>query len=61
MLKVPLPFLKTSDPITTLRPPDLVALEEIGDVVKIRSFDTVEIRFRRGTFLVPINHISKVD
>ena len=61
LLKVPLPFLKTCDPMPMLRPPDLVALEEIGDVVRIRSFDTVEVRFRRGTFLIPITHISKQD
>ncbi len=60
-LKVPLSFLKTSDPMPMLRPPDLVALEEIGDVVGLRSYDIIEVKFRRGTFLIPINHLAKVD
>jgi len=60
-LKVPLAFLKSSDPMPMLRPPDLVALEEIGSVVGIRTFDTLEVQFRRGTFLIPINHLKKAN
>ncbi len=57
-LKVPLPYLKSSDPMPMLRPPDLVSLEEFGDVIAIKSFDVVEVRFRRGSFLIPTVHLQ---
>ena len=59
-LITPLPFLKTSDNMPMLRPPDLVAIDEIGEVLSIKSPDTVEIRFRRGSFLIDIDKIQKV-
>ncbi len=58
-LSVPLPYLKTADPMPMLRPPDLVALNEIGEVVGLRSLDLLEVRFRRGTFLIPVERIAK--
>ena len=59
-LITPLPFLKTSDNMPMLRPPDLVAIDEVGEVLSIKSPDTVEIRFRRGSFLIDIDKIQKV-
>ena len=59
-LITPLPFLKTSDNMPMLRPPDLVAIDEEGEVLSIKSPDTVEIRFRRGSFLIDIDKIQKV-
>ena len=59
-LKMPLPYLKTADNMPMLRPPDLVAIDEIGEIISIRSPDTVEIKFRRGAFLIDINKIEKV-
>tara|TARA_Y100000589_G_C26666359_1_gene432035 strand:+ start:246 stop:455 length:210 start_codon:yes stop_codon:yes gene_type:complete len=59
-LIMPLPFLKTSDNMPMLRPPDLVAIDEIGEVLSIKSPETVEIKFRRGSFLVDIDKIEKV-
>ena len=59
-LITPLPFLKTSDNMPLLRPPDLVAIDEVGEVLSIKSPDTVEIRFRRGSFLIDIDKIQKV-
>ena len=56
-LKMPLPYLKTSDPMPMLRPPELVSLDELGFVVGFRSVDTVEVRFRRGSFLIPLSHL----
>ncbi len=56
-LKMPLPFLKTSDPMPMLRPSELVSLEELGVVVGLRPVDIVEVRFRRGTFLIPIENL----
>ena len=59
-LITPLPFLKTADNMPMLRPPDLVAIDEVGEVLSIKSPDTVEIRFRRGSFLIDIDKIQKV-
>ncbi len=59
-LIVPLPYLKTSDNMPMLRPPDLVAIDEIGEVVSIKSQETVEIKFRRGSFLIDIDKIEKI-
>ena len=59
-LIVPVSYLKTSDNMPMLRPPDLVAIDEIGEVLSIKSPDTVEVKFRRGCFLMDINKIKKV-
>ncbi len=59
-LKVPLPYLKTADPMPMLRPPDLVSPEETGEIVGLKNVDTVKVRFRRGVFIVPIDHLSRV-
>ena len=52
-LQVPLPYLKTADSISMLRPPDLVSLDEIGIIIGIRPNDLLEVKFRRGNFLIP--------
>ena len=59
-LTMPLPYLKTSDNMPMLRPPDLVAIDEIGEIISIKSPDTAEIKFRRGTFLIDIDKIEKI-
>ena len=59
-LIMPLSYLKTSDNMPMLRPPDLVAINEIGQIISIRSPDTVEIKFRRGSFLIDITKIEKI-
>lgn len=59
-LTVPLSYLKTSDNMPMLRPPDLVAIEEVGEIISIKSPDTVEIKFRRGSFLIDTDKIEKV-
>ena len=58
-LKAPLPYLKTADPMPMLRPADLVSSEEIGEIVGLNGVETVKVRFRRGTFIIPIEHLSK--
>ena len=60
-LLAPLPYLKTSENMPMLRPPDLVAIDEIGEVLSLKSPDTVEVKFRRGKFLIDINKLEKVD
>ena len=57
-LKNPLSYLKTSDNMPMLRPPDLVAIDEIGEILAIKSPDTVEIKFRRGSFLICLLYTS---
>ena len=57
---VPLSYLKTSDNMPMLRPPDLVAIDEIGEIISIKSPDTVEIKFRRGSFLIDADKIEKI-
>ena len=52
-LQVPLPYLKTADSISMLRPPDLVSLDEIGVIIGVRPNDLLEVKFRRGKFLIP--------
>ena len=59
-LIAPLSYLKTSDNMPMLRPPDLVAIDEVGEVVAISSPKTVEIKFRRGCFLIDIDKVKKI-
>ena len=59
-LRNPLSYLKTSDNMPMLRTPDLVAIDEIGEIISIKSPDTVEIKFRRGSFLIDIDKIEKI-
>ncbi len=59
-LIAPVSYLKTSDIMPMLRPPDLVAIDEIGEILSIKSLDTVEVKFRRGSFLIDIDKIEKV-
>ena len=58
-LIAPVPYLKTSDNMPMLRPPDLVAIDEIGQILSIKSPDTEEVKFRRGSFLIDIDKIEK--
>ena len=59
-LIIPLSYLKTSDNMPMLRPPDLVAIDEVGEIISIKSPKTVEIKFRRGSFLIDIDKIAKI-
>ena len=60
-LIAPLPYLKTSENMPMLRPPDLVAIDEIGEIISLKSPETVEVKFRRGKFLIDIDKLEKVD
>ena len=59
-LIVPLSYLKTSDNMPMLRPPDLVAIDEVGEIISIKSPTSVEIKFRRGSFLIDTDKIEKI-
>ena len=60
-LKNPLSYLKTSENMPMLRPPDLVAIDEIGEVLSLKSLTIVEVKFRRGKFLIDIDKLEKVE
>ncbi len=59
-LIMPVTYLKTSGNMPMLRPPDLVAIDEIGEILSIKSPETVEVKFRRGSFLIDVSKIKKV-
>ena len=59
--QVPLPYLKTADSISMLRPPDLVSLDEVGLIIGIRPNDLLEVKFRRGNFLIPSERLKILD
>ncbi len=59
-LITPVSYLKTSDNMPMLRPPDLVGIDEVGEILSIKSPETVEVKFRRGCFLMDIDNLDKV-
>jgi len=60
-LIVPLPYLKTSNNMPMLRPPDLVAIDEIGEITSLVSPSTVEVKFRRGSFLIDTDKLKLIS
>ena len=60
-LQVPLPYLKTADSMSMLRPPDLVSLDEVWLIIGIRPNDLLEVKFRRGNFLIPSERLKILD
>ena len=59
VLSMHMSYLKTAEPMPMLRPADLVSHDETGEIVGLRSNDVAEVRFRRGTFLIPIDRLEK--
>tara|TARA_Y100001968_G_scaffold28537_1_gene22079 strand:- start:1183 stop:1392 length:210 start_codon:yes stop_codon:yes gene_type:complete len=59
-LQVPMPYLKTVGNISMLRPPDLVSLDEVGVIIRVRSKDLLEVKFRRGNFLIPAERLKVI-
>lgn len=57
-LRESLAYLKSADSRPMLRPPDLVDVGEIGEVVGLRAMDQLAVRFRRGTFLVDARQLQ---
>ena len=60
-LQVPMPYLKTVDSVSMLRPPDLVSLDEVGVIIGIRPKDLLEVKFRRGDFLIPVERLKVIE
>ncbi|MFM9103764.1 MAG: NAD(P)H dehydrogenase assembly family protein [Cyanobium sp.] len=54
-------YLKTADPMPMLRPPDLIGVEEQGQVVEHRALGQLAVRFRRGTFLLAADQGTPVS
>ena len=61
VLRLPMSYLKTADQMPMLRPPDLVAQDECGEIVGIRANKTFEVRFRRGTFLITLDRLGNYE
>ena len=59
-LQVPMPYLKTVDAVSILRHPDLVSLDEVGVIIGIRPKDLLEVKFRRGNFLIPADRLKLI-
>ena len=59
--QVPMPYLKTVDSVPMLRPPDLVSLDEVGVIMGIRPKDLLEVKFRRGNFLIPAERLKLIE
>jgi len=60
-LQVPMPYLKTADSVSMLRPPDLVSLDEVGVIMGIRPKDLIEVKFRRGEILIPAERLMAIE
>ena len=60
-LQVPMPYLKTVDSVSMLRPPDLVSLDEVGVIIGMRHKDLFEVKFRRGNFLIPGERLKIIE
>ena len=60
-LEIPMPYLETVDSIQMLRPGDLVSLDEVGEIFGIRPNGLLEIRFRRGKFLIPSDRVKHIE
>ena len=60
-LQVPMPYLKTVDSVPMLRPPDLVSLDEEGEIIGVRPKDVLEVKFRRGNFLIPADRLKVAE
>jgi Protein of unknown function (DUF3148) len=55
------PYLKTADTMPMLRPPDLVAIGEIGTVLEHKPGGYWSIRFQRGAFLVDGRYLDEAN
>lgn len=55
------PYLKTADPMPMLRPADLVAIGEVGEVIDCRPAGYWGIKFSQGIFLVDTQYLALAD
>ncbi|MFN9174929.1 MAG: regulatory protein SipA [Synechocystis sp.] len=55
------PYLKTADPMPMLRPPDLVAIAEVGQIIDCRPAGYWGVKFQRGTFLLEAQYLEAIQ
>ena len=55
------PYLKTADPMPMLRPPDLVAIAEEGQIIDCRPAGYWGVKFQRGTFLIEAQYLEAIE
>jgi hypothetical protein len=55
------PYLKTADPMPMLRPPDLVAIAEVGQIIDCRPPGYWGVKFQRGTFLLEAQYLEAIQ
>ena len=53
--------LKTADPMPMLRPPDLVAIAEVGQIIDCRPAGYWGVKFQRGTFLLEAQYLEAIQ
>lgn len=56
-----IPYLRSTDPMPMLRPPDLVDHQEVGEIVELRALGRVAVRFRRGSFLLDVADLMRIS
>jgi hypothetical protein len=61
VLSEPQPYLKTADAMPMLRPGDLVSTGEEGEVMSLLPKDQRAVRFRRGSFVVPLSALQETE
>jgi len=54
------PYFKTADPLTMLRPPDIIPVGEIGLIIDRRSTQYWVVKFTRGNFLVESRFLAVI-
>lgn len=52
------PYVKTADPMPMLRPPDVIRVGELGEVVDRRPGNYWCVRFANGTFLLEATYFA---
>ncbi|MEM6425463.1 MAG: DUF3148 domain-containing protein [Cyanobacteria bacterium P01_D01_bin.128] len=55
------PYIKTADPMPMLRPPDTVAVGEIGQIIDLRPGGYFGVKFNRGSFLLDSQYLEKAE
>ena len=58
ILKVAQAYLKTSSTTPMLRPPDLVSIDEIGEITALLPMGMAEVKFRRGKFILNLDDLD---
>jgi hypothetical protein len=55
------PYVKTTDPMPMLRPPDVISIGEEGTVIDRRPGGYWGVRFPKGAFLMDANYIEAIE